>query len=69
MYKHFFKRFFDIVFAIILLIPLAPIMLIVAVAIKLDSKGPAIFKQVRSGKNNKEFMLYKFRSMSCNNDI
>ena len=69
MYKHFLKRFFDIVFALLLLIPLAPIMLIVAIAIKLDSKGPAIFKQVRSGKNNKEFMLYKFRSMSCNNDF
>ncbi len=69
MYKHFFKRLFDILFALILIIPLAPIMLIVAIVIKLDSKGPAIFKQVRSGKNNKEFMLYKFRSMTCNNDF
>lgn len=69
MYKHFFKRILDVLFALILLIPLAPIMIIVAVAIKLDSKGPAIFKQLRSGKNNKEFMLYKFRSMSANNDF
>lgn len=69
MYKFFFKRFFDVIFAILLLIPLAPIMLIVAITIKLDSKGPVIFKQIRSGKNNKEFMLYKFRSMSCNNDF
>ena len=69
MYKQFLKRFFDIMFALLLLIPLAPIMLIVVIAIKLDSKGPAIFKQVRSGKNNKEFMLYKFRSMTCNNDF
>lgn len=69
MYKLFFKRLFDIIFALMLLIPLAPIMLIVAIAIKLDSKGPAIFKQIRSGKNNKEFMLYKFRSMTCNNDF
>ena len=69
MYKYFFKRFFDVVFALLLLIPLMPIMLIVALVIKLDSKGPAIFKQIRSGKNNKEFMLYKFRSMTCNNDF
>ena len=69
MYKNFFKRFFDVVFALLLLIPLMPIMLIVALVIKLDSKGPAIFKQIRSGKNNKEFMLYKFRSMTCNNDF
>ena len=69
MYRLFFKRFFDCLFAVLLLILLAPIMLLVALAIKLDSKGPAIFKQIRSGKNNKEFMLYKFRSMSCNNDV
>ena len=69
MYRLFFKRFFDCLFAVLLLILLAPIMLLVALAIKLDSKGPAIFKQIRSGKNNKEFMLYKFRSMTCNNDI
>lgn len=69
MYRLFFKRFFDCLFAVLLLIPLTPIMLLVAIAIKLDSKGPAIFKQIRSGKNNKEFMLYKFRSMTCNNDV
>ena len=69
MYKHFFKRIFDCLFALILLIPLLPIMLLIAIAIKLDSKGPAIFKQVRSGKDNKEFMLYKFRSMTANNDF
>lgn len=69
MYKCFLKRFFDIVFALQLLILLFPIMLIIAIVIKLDSNGPAIFKQVRSGKNNKEFMLYKFRSMTCDNDI
>lgn len=69
MYKRFFKRVLDCFFALILLIPLLPIMLIIAIAIKLDSKGPAIFKQIRSGKNNKEFMLYKFRSMAANNDF
>ena len=69
MYKHFIKRFLDCFFAILLLIPLLPIMLIISMAIKLDSKGPVIFKQIRSGKNNKEFMLYKFRSMTANNDF
>ena len=37
--------------------------------IKIDSKGPVIFKQIRSGKNNKNFTLYKFRSMTCNNNL
>ena len=69
MYKSFFKRFFDILCALLLLIVLSPIMIIVAVLIKFDSKGPAIFKQIRSGKNGKNFTLYKFRSMTCNNDF
>ena len=69
MYKHFIKRILDCFFAILLLIPLLPVMLVISIAIKLDSKGPAIFKQIRSGKNNKNFMLYKFRSMTANNDV
>lgn len=69
MYKSFFKRMVDVIFALLLLLPLSPIFLIIAIAIKLDSKGPVLFRQVRSGKNNKEFMLYKFRSMTCNNDF
>lgn len=69
MYKCFFKRFFDILCALLLLIVLSPIMIIVALLIKLDSKGPAIFKQIRSGKNGKDFTLYKFRSMTCNNNF
>lgn len=69
MYRKYFKRVLDVLFALLLLIVLSPVMLIVAIAIKLNSKGPAIFKQKRSGKNNKTFMLYKFRSMTCNNDF
>lgn len=69
MYKNTFKRVFDIIFALILTIILSPIMLIIAIAIKMDSKGPVLFKQIRSGKNNKEFLLYKFRSMTSNNDF
>lgn len=65
MYK-VFKRFFDIAISFFALIILSPLMLIVSVAIKLDSKGPVLFKQVRLGKGGKEFEIYKFRSM-CEN--
>ncbi len=66
MYKCFFKRFFDVVLSVIILLLSSPIMLCVAVAIKLDSKGPVIFKQVRLGKDGKVFNMYKFRSMVVN---
>ena len=63
MYKHFLKRFFDLVVSIIGLIICAIPMLIVAIAIKCESKGPVIFKQERVGKNGKVYWMYKFRSM------
>lgn len=63
MYKHFFKRFFDLFISVLGLIICALPMLIVAVAIKCESKGPVIFKQERVGKNGKLFKIYKFRSM------
>ncbi len=63
MYKHFFKRFFDIFVSLIGIILAAIPMLIVAIAIKIDSKGPVIFKQERVGKNGKVFKIFKFRSM------
>ena len=53
----------DIVLSIIGLIILSPILLITSVAIKIDSKGPVIFKQDRIGKDGKVFKIYKFRSM------
>ena len=60
------KRLFDMVAAfcagVILLIP----MLIIAVIIRLDSKGPALFRQERLGKDGKQFMMVKFRSMHLN---
>lgn len=62
MYKYI-KRFFDIFASLIGIVFLSPIMLITAVAIKLDSKGPVIFKQERLGKGGKVFLIYKFRSM------
>jgi exopolysaccharide biosynthesis polyprenyl glycosylphosphotransferase len=62
------KRVFDVMVAVLMLIALSPIMLIVAVAIKLDSAGPVIFKQTRIGKNHKPFTFYKFRSMYTKSD-
>ena len=63
MYKHFFKRFFDIFMSLFILLLVWPIFLIIALAIKIDSKGPVIFKQQRIGKGGKVFNIYKFRSM------
>ena len=62
-YNRFIKRFFDFVIALIALVVLSPIFVITALAIKLDSKGPVIFKQKRIGKDGKVFNIYKFRSM------
>lgn len=59
----FFKRAFDIVAAIVVGLVLFLFMPIIAAAIKLDSKGPVLFKQERLGKDGKPFMMYKFRSM------
>ena len=53
-------------FALIIFIVSSPILLILAVAVKLDSEGPVIFKQTRLGKNGKEFNMYKFRTMVVN---
>lgn len=63
LYKKFFKRFLDIVFSGIGIVLLALPMLIIAIAIKLDSKGPVFFKQKRVGIHKTHFFIYKFRSM------
>lgn len=57
------KRIIDIILSLIGIIIVSPIYIITIIAIKLDSKGPAIFKQVRVGKNGKNFVIYKFRTM------
>lgn len=57
------KRLFDVICAIIGLIILAPFLLLISILIKLDSKGPILFIQGRVGKNNKDFNIYKFRTM------
>ena len=64
----FQKRIFDIIMSIIGLVFLLPVFIIIIIAIKLDSKGPAIFVQERIGKNGKLFKFYKFRSMVENAD-
>ena len=62
-YETIIKRTMDIVGSIVGIILSSPIMLIAAIAIKLDSPGPVIFKQVRVGQNGRHFKIYKFRSM------
>lgn len=57
------KRIFDIIFSILGIIICIPIFIVVGIAIKIDSKGPIIFKQKRLGKAGKEFYIYKFRTM------
>lgn len=65
MYRHFFKRLIDSVLAICGLIVFCIPMVIIAICIKLDSKGPVLFKQVRLGKGMKPITVFKFRTM-CN---
>ncbi len=60
------KRTFDLVGAVCLTILLSPLLLMAAVLIKLDSKGPVIFRQLRVGENSRPFYVYKFRSMVAN---
>ena len=63
MYKYFFKRLIDIVLSFIgIIVSILP-MLLIAIVIKIDSKGPVVFKQQRIGKNGKVFKILKFRSM------
>jgi lipopolysaccharide/colanic/teichoic acid biosynthesis glycosyltransferase len=62
------KRLFDIFFSGMGLIILSPVLLLLAIWIKIDSKGPVFYKQTRVGKNNKQFLLYKFRSMIIDAD-
>lgn len=57
------KRILDVAACLLVLVFLWPIFLIVAVAIRWDSRGPAIFKQSRVGKDGREFACYKFRTM------
>lgn len=63
-----FKRLFDIIVSLIMLLILSPVFLILAIAIKLDSKGPVFYRQVRVTQYGKEFRIFKFRTMVNNAD-
>lgn len=62
------KRIFDIIASGLGLIVLSPLFLVLAIWIKLDSKGPVFYRQVRVGLNNKDFRIFKFRSMRVGAD-
>ena len=62
------KRIFDIALSLFGLIILLPFMLVVAILIKIDSKGPIFFKQVRVTKDGKEFKIFKYRTMRVGSD-
>lgn len=63
MYQKRFKRVIDVVLSLLGLIILFPVFLFIVIAIKLDSKGPILFKQKRVGKDKELFSIYKFRTM------
>lgn len=64
----FFKRLFDILVSSLMLLILSPLFLILAIAIKIDSKGPVFYRQIRLTQYNKTFRIFKFRSMVQNAD-
>src|SRR5580698_3773833 len=69
MLRRFFKRSFDILFSLfIILFVFSWLYPILAILIKLESKGPVFFVQLRTGKNNQHFKCYKFRSMRVNHE-
>lgn len=66
MYEHGFKRLLDVILAITALVAFAPLCLLVFLAIRTFDPGPAIFRQLRVGREGREFIFYKFRSMPTN---
>jgi len=60
------KRTLDIIGALLLILVTSPLMIFTAIGVKLSSPGPIFFRQVRVGRNNREFLMYKFRSMKVN---
>jgi len=64
MYNCFFKRVLDIVFSLVLILVFSPVFLIVAVIVRITMGSPVLFSQERIGRDEKAFMLYKFRSMT-----
>jgi len=67
-YYGFFKRGLDIFIALAAMVILSPVLVVIVITIKLSSKGPAVFKQQRAGKNGRPFIFYKFRTMTLDVD-
>ncbi|OQA00150.1 MAG: putative sugar transferase EpsL [Planctomycetes bacterium ADurb.Bin401] len=68
MVYNFFKQLFDFIFALFAIIFLLPVFVCLFIIIKITSRGPAVFKQIRAGKNGKPFTFYKFRTMKTEAD-
>ncbi len=68
MYKNYIKRFLDFTLSLLALILLSPVLLIIAILVRIKLGTPVIFKQQRPGKNEKIFTLYKFRTMTDKKD-
>ena len=68
LYRRYFKRPMDIILSLIALIVLSPIMLIIAILVRIKLGSPVIFKQQRPGLNEKIFTMYKFRTMTDERD-
>ena len=66
MYRTCIKRILDTAIALLVLVVTAPVLLAAAIAVKIDSEGPVLFRQKRLGLGGKEFEMYKFRSMVVN---
>lgn len=66
--NRFWKRAFDILFASVVLVALSPFLVLIAIMIKLDSRGPVFYRPIRLGVNSEPFSLYKFRSMKYSTD-
>ena len=68
MYQKFFKRFLDVVLSLCALIVLSPVLLVVAILVRVKLGSPVLFHQERPGRHEKIFKLYKFRSMTDERD-
>ena len=63
MYKKYLKRVFDFIFSLFMIAFLCPVFLIISILIKIIDKSNIIYKQVRTGKNGREFIIYKFKTI------
>lgn len=66
MYQHFFKRLLDLIIGVVAMIPLLLLVVVLGPAIYLEDRGPVFYNAPRVGKNGREFVMYKFRSMKVN---